>query len=106
MSGMDHDLEERFAQLKRYDRGRVPAYERIVGLPRPRRRPAPLLVAALLVVALGGGLIVKSRGSRADAVSSIADWTSPTAGLLHPPGSELMSTVPSVTESVITLEAQ
>jgi len=106
MSEQDHDLEERFAELKRYDRGRVPRYERIVGLPRGRWRPAPLLAAALLAVALGGGLILRSRGSRSAAASWLADWTSPTAALLQTPGRELMTTVPSVSESVITLEAQ
>lgn len=100
------DLEGRFAELRRYDHGRVPSFGAIVGLPRPRWRPAPLLAAALLVLVAGGGVMLRFRGSHAAPTSWLAEWTSPTAVLLQTPGTDFMSKVPSVSESVITLEAQ
>jgi len=106
MTERDEDLETRFAELRTGDRGRSPSFDAV--LRRPSRRPsrAPLLVLAALIVA-GAGVVLLPRFRRGpgDGVG-IADWQSPTASLLIGPGSDLLRTVPSISESVIHLEEQ
>jgi hypothetical protein len=59
-----------------------------------------------VIVTVAGGLILRSGGARREGASWLAEWSSPTAVLLQVPGSDLVSKVPSVSESVITLEVQ
>jgi hypothetical protein len=108
MKERDEELERRFAEMRAGDRRRVPSFDAV--LSRPRRRPfrAPLLAAVALVgmVAVAGVLMLpRLRGGPREGVG-IAEWQSPTASLLVVPGSDLWRNVPSISESVIHLEAQ
>lgn len=105
MTERDEDLEGRFAELRSRDRARTPAYEAVIAGPRRRPKWVPLL-AAVVAVVVGAGVLRWSRGSAAPDGSWLANWSSPTAPLLNPAGADLVSKVPSVSESVIKLEDQ
>ena len=106
MRERDEELERRFAELRAGDRRSIPPFDAVVRRPRPRRSRVPLLAAALVVIALGAGIVLpRLRGVRSADVG-IATWESPTAALLTVPGSDLLRHVPSISESVIHLEEQ
>jgi hypothetical protein len=105
MKEHDEDLERRFAELRAWDRRAIPSFEALVGRPRRPSRAPLLAVAALVITVAAIALLPRLRGARSDAVG-IADWQSPTASLLVVPGSDLLHTVPSISESVIHLEEQ
>ena len=105
MKEHDEDLEKRFAELRAWDRCAIPSFEALVGRPRRTSR-APLLAVAALVIAVAAVVLLpRLRGVRSEAVG-VAGWQSPTASLLVVPGSDLLRTVPSISESVIHLEEQ
>lgn len=106
MTERDEDLEGRFAELRSRDRARTPAYDSVIGAPRARPAPLRLLAAAIVVIALIGSGLFWSRGRREPRDSWLANWSSPTAPLLNPAGADLVSTVPSLSQSVINLEDQ
>lgn len=107
MTERDEDLGKRFAELRNRDLARTPSYESVVGGAARRRRtaPVPWLAAAVVIVLVGAG-VFWSRGRREPQDSWLANWRSPTASLLQAAGTDVVSKVPSVSESVIKLEDQ
>lgn len=116
----DSDLRAHFEAQRRADAGEAPPFARMAARARAEaanaaptiatRRPgqrrlmyASGLAAAAAVAAI---LILPLSPSSEDAFEqavrafqsdpALGAWRSPTDGLLHVPGSELMSTVPSV----------
>lgn len=106
MTERDGDLAGRFAELRSRDRARTPAYEAVIAGPRRRPRWVPLLAAAAVAVVAVAGVLRWSRGPAAPDGSWLANWSSPTAPLLKPAGADLVSKVPSLSQSVINLEDQ
>ena len=119
MSGrqQDPELRAQFAELKRLDASGAPSFaavmaranEEAVSTPQTsvltfrRLRWASGLAAAAAIAALI--LIPRTRSNEAQfeqAVKAFANnpalggWRSPTDGLLNVPGSQLMSTIPSL----------
>lgn len=105
MSERDDDLDRRFAELRRWDARHIPAFQTVLRVRNPRRSPAPLLAGvALGLAAVGTVVVFRLRARPKDQVTSVVTWRSPTASLLNPPGAQLLTTVPSVSESVIQME--
>ena len=114
----DPELRAQFAELKRLDAGRAPSFAEVLARaneqaasapPHPavitlrRVRWASGLAAAAAIAALI--LLPRSRSNEAEfqqAVNAFATnpalgaWRSPTDGLLNVPGSQMMSTIPSL----------
>ncbi len=102
----DQDLAGRFAELRAGDRRGVPSFDDLVRRPRRPSFLAPLLAAAAVAVTIVVlALLPRLRGNKSAGVG-IAEWQSPTASLLAVPGSDLLRTVPSISESVIHTEDQ
>ncbi len=104
----DHELRARFDALRAADERDAPGLRAV--LDRARRAPAAdarlmarrrlqvaLSIAAALLLAVG-----VSRISRRPAFvpPPLSTWTSPTASLLHTPGSELLAS-PALLSSVL-----
>jgi hypothetical protein len=114
----DPELRARFAELKRVDASRAPGFADVMAGARAeaetvpqkpavitirRVRWASVLAAAATIAALI--VIPRTRSNEAafeqavQAFSSnpaLGGWRSPTDGLLNVPGSQLMTTIPSV----------
>ena len=100
MTEDDQELRTRFAQLKREDRARVPAFRRPSRNAAPRWRPAVRVALAAAVVLVAVVLSRPDQTSRRMARRFVdpgaTAWTSPTDFLLITPGSEFMRSVPAV----------
>ena len=99
----DADLRTRFRELREEDQRHVPAY--VERRASARRRSLGLIpaVAVLLLVAILIGLAARrprpqTSFSPADAraARAISAWRAPTDALLRPPGSELLTSLPSI----------
>jgi hypothetical protein len=103
---MDEDLKRQFAGLRAHDRQRTPSFDAMLAA-RPTIRHVPLRLAAAIALLVAAGtvtaVLVNGRATRFQPVA-LASWQSPTAFLLQTPGTDLLSTVPSVTASVIHIE--
>ena len=103
----DRDNEElaaRFGAMRGAEQGMVPPFDATLAAAR-RRAPAPVarpawrrvLVAAALLVAVGGGLWSLRRGApTAVPEVPIWAWQSPTASLLDVPGGRLIHSMPTL----------
>jgi hypothetical protein len=97
------DLRRRFEELRDVERGAAPPF---VVAHRPARRWAPLAVAALLLIVTVAAAVLATRSHRtvftADdrvAARAIAAWHPPTEFLLRTPGSELLTSTPSIPDA-------
>lgn len=107
MNPQDDDLRATFAALRHEEAARVATFRQLLAPALSARTPkrrlvfGPALLAAAVVVTLsalvGRALLVADIDERlgAETPVSLAAWTSPTAFLLHLPGNEVLSTVPS-----------
>ena len=105
MKERDEDFGRRFGEMRAWDRRNIPSFDAVVRRSRRLRSRVPLLAAAALVIGVAV-LLVLSRPREGRSETGIAMWQSPTASLLVIPGSDLLHTVPSLSESVIHLEEQ
>ncbi len=107
----DRALSQAFAELRREEEGRTPAFAEVVRRGRARHAPAagflpvrPLrLAAAVALVALGVWLGVRGWEPRPAAVPSLAEWRSPTDFLLATPGRDLLAAPAGWGRSVLDL---
>ena len=105
MNDQDDDLDRRFAGLRRWDARHTPGFDAVVRRPRPRRPLAPLLGSVLVAAGLVLSVVIfRLRGRSGEGAMSILIWRSPTASLLNLPGAKLLTTVPSLSESIIHTE--
>ena len=108
MSG-DLDLRQRFEELRDEERSGVPPFR---ASSRGRsdlsaRRWLPVTVAALLLL-VSLSVVFSMRSRRASFTSDdrraarvIADWHPPTEFLLRTPGSELLTSMPSIPDAAV-----
>jgi hypothetical protein len=102
----DPDLQARFDALRQVDHGATPAFgalaDRLVVRKRhPVAAPA-MLVAAVIVLALGGLRLATRRTRTAQPeASSILAWQSPTDALLRTPEQVLWRTMPTIGSSLL-----
>jgi len=108
--GLDRDLRERFAALRRREEADAPAFAdsgftagRASGREpvRVRLQVALAGAAACLLTVAGAGLWMRTgwhspRAGRDKPVVSVLEWKSPTDFLLETPGRELLRTVPRI----------
>jgi hypothetical protein len=117
----DPELRARFAELRRQDASRAPAFAEVMARAHeevaresglPRRRPSIVtlrrigwaggLAAAAALVLLMANPRARSEDAFERAVRTfqtdpaLGAWRSPTDGLLDLPGSRLISTIPSI----------
>lgn len=113
----DADLRARFQAQRREDAGAAPPFARLAAraraeaaqaspaiAPRRRRWRHFAYAGGLAAAAAAAVLIIPRSPSSEDAFEqavrafgsdpALGAWRSPTSGLLHVPGSELMTTVP------------
>lgn len=108
MSG-DLDLRQRFEELREEEHRVVPPFRASRRL-RPdssARRWMPVTVAALLLI-VSVSVLFSMRSRRASftsddriAAHAIADWRPPTEFLLRTPGSELLTSMPSIPDGAV-----
>jgi hypothetical protein len=107
----EHEIRQRFAQLREEDSERVPSFAQIYGRGQarqrlaamPRVRPLVISVAAAVVIAaiwLGSARSF-SPHTVTPTIAAIAAWRAPTDVLLRTPGSELLGTMPALGASVL-----
>lgn len=105
----DPELRRRFEELRSEEARFIPRFDPNAK-PRARIMPARLAAAAagLVVVFLGIGVGLRDRDPKvtfdhADrlAVRSVASWQSPTDFLLRTPGSDLISTSPTIPDPAV-----
>ncbi len=100
----DADLRTRFRELREEDQRHVPAYvERRASARRRSFVGLVPAVAVLLLVAILIGLAARRPRAQtsfspadAQAARAISAWRAPTDALLQPPGSELLTSLPSI----------
>ncbi len=104
----ENELRNRFGQLREADRRRAPTFtETYIGArSRPGRRAVPrvgpLLIAAAAAVVIAVVWKANARPfSPSTTTPAIATWRAPTDILLRTPGSELLGTMPALSESVL-----
>jgi hypothetical protein len=109
----DHELRAHFDALRATDERDAPGFRAVLDRAAPTapdatrlrarlRLGAALAIAAAIVLAAGLTLTSPRRNFVAEPLSA---WTSPTASLLHTPGSELLaspSLVPSALDHLTT----
>ncbi len=103
----ENELRNRFGQLREADRRRAPSFTEIYLRTRPRPgravpRVGPLLIAAAAAVVIAVVWKANARPfSPSTTTPAIATWRAPTDILLRTPGSELLGTMPALSESVL-----
>ncbi len=105
----DLDLRQRFEELRDEERSGVPPF-RASRQRRPHSsswRWMPVTVAALLLI-VSLSVVFSMRSRRASftsddriAAHAIADWHPPTEFLLRTPGSELLTSMPSIPDGAV-----
>ncbi len=92
----DELLREMFEQVRAADVNAAPSLDAVLARRRRGRGLVLAPVAALVLVAL---VVTFKQQSPSPAEISIAEWRSPTAFLLEPPGDVVLYRVPSVGSS-------
>ena len=105
---MDERLKAAFRELRAHERAGAPEFEAlVVEAPRRLRRPrrAWLLASGAALAAAIATVIWWPRHMEDDvATPSITQWRAPTDVLLVTPGSQWLSELPALDESVLNLE--
>lgn len=101
---MDEQLKKAFAQLRAEERASAPPFDVTAVRIRPTRRVHWAVGSAALAAAIAA--VVLWPGSVKDDVvnMSITEWHAPTDVLLKTPGSELLTDMPALDESMINLK--
>jgi hypothetical protein len=100
----DRDLERGFGAMRSMDRAGAPEFGALLGRPVRRRRPvafAAALVAAAIVLVLGGTRLLRQRIRAVRDTPTVLTWQSPTAVLLETPGLNLLRGVPTLRSSLL-----
>jgi hypothetical protein len=104
----DNELRRQFAELRKADKDRAPAFAQIYGRARARAslrrtpRPRPLLLAAAAVVVIVALSLAYGRSTTPSTTTpAIATWRAPTDILLQTPGSELLGVMPALSKSIL-----
>jgi len=99
----DHDLRDRFQQLRREDMAGVTPFHAALAAAAARRPASPrppalrLAAAAAVIAALAVAVVVATRGRHGMAIDlARAPWEVPSDFLLQVPGAELLRTVPEL----------
>lgn len=102
------ELRRRFAELREDDGKRTPTFARLYARGPARRswramfRPRLLAIGAAAAVATAAVLTAHARSSPVrEGTPPISTWRAPTDILLRTPGSELLSEMPALGESVL-----
>jgi hypothetical protein len=118
MTGLsDRELRARFDALRAADEHGAPGFGALLAhaaraategrrLPSRWRLRTSLSIAAALLLAVG---LVRWSRRRDFVPQPLSTWTSPTAGLLHTPGSELLASsglLPSVLDQLTSTSSQ
>jgi len=97
------DLRTRFHELREEEREAAPPFARVARRPAPRRRRLVPAFAMLFLLAVVIGVVTlrprpETSFSAADteAARAIGAWRAPTDSLLHPPGSEVLTSLPAI----------
>ena len=100
MNDDDRELRDRFAQLRREDRARIPSFQTPVARKRPGWTWPTRIAVAAAAVLIAFVLARPDRPARDVGLEivdlGVAAWRSPTDFLLVTPGSEWLRTVPAV----------
>lgn len=95
----DDELRARFERLREDDHAHAPSFRAMWARAEPRARTTRRALTAALIGMVAAASVVlavmNSSPSPSVAVApTISDWSSPTAGLLHTMGSELLAPPP------------
>lgn len=103
----DSDLRRRYTELREADREGAPALSQILLRARPDRRrlsirPIPLVVGAVVAIAIAVSWYARTRPSSPPAIgATIMTWRAPTDVFLRTPGRELLGAMPPLDASVL-----
>jgi len=110
---MSERLHDAFKELRAHEQANVPAFDELLSRMRPEaapRKSAPkrrrrlALIAAAMAAALTAVFIWPRHITDDVAPLSITNWRAPTDVLLVTPGSDVLTELPVLNESVLNLQ--
>jgi hypothetical protein len=104
----DNELRRQFAELRKADKDRAPAFGQIYRGARARASQRktphvrPLVLAAAAIVVIAALSLAYGRSTTPSTTTpAIATWRAPTDVLLQTPGSELLGVMPALSKSIL-----
>lgn len=102
---MAEQLKRGFQALRTHERAHAPEFEALLARAPRRRRGRWLLAGGVAMAAVIATLMLWPRHmNNTVAAPSITQWRAPTDVLLVTPGSQLLSELPALDQSVLNLE--